>query len=200
MSFRFQNLLGAPYRGRNILVTENSLFLSPVGNRISATDLTKSQTQTLPCEASSNIRASPSPPTLFSSSPSTTPPAPSSSSEALGDAIIDGDHEWYKNTERRTRFAANCGILYHSMGVSGGEESARHGTSLMPSGSFDAYYNVEDILRKVAAQVNDGPCITYIGLGGSSNFVKMGLLLESFDLFFSLYRSDVAVFFFFCFG
>ncbi|KAJ8643228.1 hypothetical protein MRB53_004976 [Persea americana] len=55
MNFRFQNLLGAPYRGGNVLVADNSLLLSPVGNRISVTDLTKSQTQTLPCEASSNI-------------------------------------------------------------------------------------------------------------------------------------------------
>ncbi|RWR75164.1 6-phosphogluconate dehydrogenase, decarboxylating 2, chloroplastic [Cinnamomum micranthum f. kanehirae] len=59
------------------------------------------------------------------------------------------------------------------MGVSGGEEGARHGPSLMPGGSFDAYSNVEDILRKVAAQVDDGPCVTYIGEGGSGNFVKM---------------------------
>ncbi|XXG54800.1 hypothetical protein AAC387_Pa03g2590 [Persea americana] len=50
-----KNLLSASYSGRNVLVTENSLILSTVGNRISATDLTKSQTQTLPCKASSNI-------------------------------------------------------------------------------------------------------------------------------------------------
>ncbi|XP_058074231.1 periodic tryptophan protein 2 [Magnolia sinica] len=55
MNFRFQNLLGAPYRGGNALISENTLLLSPVGNRISVTDLTKSQSQTLPCESSSNI-------------------------------------------------------------------------------------------------------------------------------------------------
>ncbi|KAE8649200.1 hypothetical protein Csa_014860 [Cucumis sativus] len=59
------------------------------------------------------------------------------------------------------------------MGVSGGEDGARHGPSLMPGGSFQAYSNVQDILKKVAAQVDDGPCVTYIGEGGSGNFVKM---------------------------
>ncbi|KAB2608837.1 6-phosphogluconate dehydrogenase [Pyrus ussuriensis x Pyrus communis] len=65
------------------------------------------------------------------------------------------------------------GLLYLGMGVSGGEEGARHGPSLMPGGSHQAYTNVQDILRKVAAQVEDGPCVTYIGEGGSGNFVKM---------------------------
>lgn len=59
------------------------------------------------------------------------------------------------------------------MGVSGGEEGARKGPSLMPGGSHQAYSNVQDILHKIAAQVNDGPCVTYIGEGGSGNFVKM---------------------------
>ncbi|KAL5995396.1 6-phosphogluconate dehydrogenase, decarboxylating 3, chloroplastic [Asimina triloba] len=91
-----------------------------------------------------------------------------------GDAIIDGGNEWYENTERRIRDAADRGILYLGMGVSGGEDGARHGPSLMPGGSREAYQNVEDILKKVAAQVkDDGPCVTYIGEGGSGNFVKM---------------------------
>ncbi|KAJ8626363.1 hypothetical protein MRB53_019670 [Persea americana] len=66
MSFRFQNLLGAPYRGRNILVVDNYLLLSLVRNRIFATDLAKSQTQTLPYKASSNIsRIAISPDVIF---------------------------------------------------------------------------------------------------------------------------------------
>ncbi|KAF9598055.1 hypothetical protein IFM89_024042 [Coptis chinensis] len=65
------------------------------------------------------------------------------------------------------------GILYLGMGVSGGEEGARNGPSLMPGGSYQAYLNIEDIVNKVAAQVEDGPCVTYIGEGGSGNFVKM---------------------------
>ncbi|ONI07306.1 hypothetical protein PRUPE_5G112300 [Prunus persica] len=69
--------------------------------------------------------------------------------------------------------ATGRGLLYLGMGVSGGEEGARHGPSLMPGGSHQAYTNVQDILHKVAAQVEDGPCVTYIGEGGSGNFVKM---------------------------
>ncbi|VFQ66613.1 unnamed protein product [Cuscuta campestris] len=91
-----------------------------------------------------------------------------------GDCIIDGGNEWYENTERRAREAEELGLLYLGMGVSGGEEGARQGPSLMPGGSFEAYKHIEDILLKVAAQVPDsGPCVTYIGKGGSGNFVKM---------------------------
>nr|CAD1845148.1 unnamed protein product [Ananas comosus var. bracteatus] len=80
-----------------------------------------------------------------------------------GDCIIDGGNEWYENTERREKAMAKLGLLYLGMGVSGGEEGARHGPSLMPGGSYDAYKNIEDILLKVAAQVPDsGPCVTYI--------------------------------------
>uniref|UniRef100_A0A6N2LUE8 6-phosphogluconate dehydrogenase, decarboxylating n=1 Tax=Salix viminalis TaxID=40686 RepID=A0A6N2LUE8_SALVM len=88
-----------------------------------------------------------------------------------GDCIIDGGNEWYENTERREKAMAELGLLYLGMGVSDG---ARHGPSLMPGGSFKAYKHIEDILLKVAAQVPDsGPCVTYIGKGGSGNFVKM---------------------------
>ncbi|CAI0414791.1 unnamed protein product [Linum tenue] len=90
-----------------------------------------------------------------------------------GDCIIDGGNEWYENTERRIQEVSNRGILYLGMGVSGGEEGARNGPSLMPGGSFEAYNNIKDILEKVAAQVEDGPCVTYIGEGGAGNFVKM---------------------------
>nr|XP_043639441.1 6-phosphogluconate dehydrogenase, decarboxylating 3, chloroplastic [Erigeron canadensis] len=90
-----------------------------------------------------------------------------------GDTIIDGGNEWYENTERRIIEANEKGLLYLGMGVSGGEEGARNGPSLMPGGSFEAYNNIKDIVEKVAAQVEDGPCVTYIGEGGSGNFVKM---------------------------
>ncbi|KAG5573110.1 hypothetical protein H5410_062876 [Solanum commersonii] len=90
-----------------------------------------------------------------------------------GDTIIDGGNEWYENTERRIDEASSKGLLYLGMGVSGGEEGARNGPSLMPGGSYGAYTNIRDILEKVAAQVEDGPCVTYIGEGGSGNFVKM---------------------------
>ncbi|KAE9451104.1 hypothetical protein C3L33_17003, partial [Rhododendron williamsianum] len=91
-----------------------------------------------------------------------------------GDCIIDGGNEWYENTERREKAMSELGLLYLGMGVSGGEEGARNGPSLMPGGSFEAFKHIEDILLKVAAQVPDsGPCVTYIGKGGSGNFVKM---------------------------
>lgn len=91
-----------------------------------------------------------------------------------GDCIIDGGNEWYENTERREKEMSELGILYLGMGVSGGEEGARHGPSLMPGGSRQAYEYINDIVLKVAAQVPDsGPCVTYIGPGGSGNFVKM---------------------------
>jgi 6-phosphogluconate dehydrogenase len=90
-----------------------------------------------------------------------------------GDCIIDGGNEWYENTERRAEAVKAKGLLYLGMGVSGGEEGARHGPSLMPGGTIEAYKYIEDIVAKIAAQVNDGPCVTYIGDGGAGNFVKM---------------------------
>ncbi|KAJ7519827.1 hypothetical protein O6H91_20G057500 [Diphasiastrum complanatum] len=90
-----------------------------------------------------------------------------------GDCIIDGGNEWYENTERRAAAVKEKGLLYLGMGVSGGEDGARNGPSLMPGGSRQAYEYIEDIVKKVAAQVNDGPCVTYVGDGGAGNFVKM---------------------------
>lgn len=90
-----------------------------------------------------------------------------------GDCIVDGGNEWYENTERRAQQVAERGLLYLGMGVSGGEEGARNGPSLMPGGSRAAYDCIHDVVTKVAAQVDDGPCVTYIGEGGSGNFVKM---------------------------
>ncbi|KAG2498898.1 hypothetical protein HYH03_003089 [Edaphochlamys debaryana] len=90
-----------------------------------------------------------------------------------GDIIIDGGNEWYENTEKRITKVAEKGLLYLGMGVSGGEEGARRGPSMMPGGSPEAYKYIQSIVEKVAAQVNDGPCVTYVGAGGSGNFVKM---------------------------
>ncbi|KXZ52783.1 hypothetical protein GPECTOR_8g171 [Gonium pectorale] len=90
-----------------------------------------------------------------------------------GDIIIDGGNEWYENTEKRVTKVAEKGLLYLGMGVSGGEEGARRGPSMMPGGSPEAYKHIQSIVEKVAAQVDDGPCVTYIGGGGAGNFVKM---------------------------
>lgn len=109
-----------------------------------------------------------------------------------GDIIIDGGNEWYENTERRKEKVAAKGLLYLGMGVSGGEEGARRGPSMMPGGSAEAYKYIKDIVEKVAAQVDDGPCVMYIGEGGSGNYVKMvhngieygdmQLISEAYDL------------------
>ncbi len=110
-----------------------------------------------------------------------------------GDIIVDGGNEWYQNTERRSKAATAKGLLYMGMGVSGGEEGARHGPALMPGGPLEAYKVLEPILVKIAAQVKEsGPCVTYIGTGGAGNYVKMihngieygdmQLIAESYDL------------------
>jgi len=90
-----------------------------------------------------------------------------------GDLIIDGGNEMYTNTQRRQAELAKKGLLYMGMGVSGGEEGARHGPSMMPGGPREAYERVKPILEKVSAQSDSGPCVTYIGEGGAGNYVKM---------------------------
>jgi 6-phosphogluconate dehydrogenase len=90
-----------------------------------------------------------------------------------GDLLVDGGNEYYKNTERRTALLAEAGIRYFGMGVSGGETGARHGPSMMPGGDRDGYDELAPILTKIAAQTADGPCVTYIGPGGSGHYVKM---------------------------
>lgn len=90
-----------------------------------------------------------------------------------GDMIIDGGNSLYEDTERRTKDLESTGLGFVGMGVSGGEEGALHGPSLMPGGTKSAYQELEPILTKIAAQVNDGPCVTYIGPGGAGHYVKM---------------------------
>jgi 6-phosphogluconate dehydrogenase len=90
-----------------------------------------------------------------------------------GDVLIDGGNEFFQLTERRTKEIEAAGLRYIGMGVSGGEEGARHGPSLMPGGTRDGYHAIEDVVTKIAAQVKDGPCVTYIGPGGAGHFVKM---------------------------
>jgi 6-phosphogluconate dehydrogenase len=89
-----------------------------------------------------------------------------------GDTIIDGGNERYRNTERRQKEIAPHGIAFLGMGISGGEEGARHGPSLMPGGDRAGYDELAPLLSKIAAQA-DGPCVTYVGTGGSGHFVKM---------------------------
>jgi len=90
-----------------------------------------------------------------------------------GDLIIDGGNSHYLDTERRFKDLTERGFLFLGMGVSGGEYGALHGPSLMPGGSKKAYSLVEDILLKIAAKTEDGPCCTYVGERSAGHFVKM---------------------------
>ncbi|MGB9678433.1 MAG: NADP-dependent phosphogluconate dehydrogenase [Thermoanaerobacteraceae bacterium] len=89
------------------------------------------------------------------------------------DLIIDGGNSYFKDTTRRIKELKEKGILYLGMGVSGGEAGALHGPSLMPGGSVEAYEMVKDVLLKIAAQTESGPCCTYVGNDSAGHFVKM---------------------------
>ena len=111
-----------------------------------------------------------------------------------GDIVIDGGNSLFTDTERRVKELTPTGIKFFGMGVSGGEEGALWGPSLMPGGDEESYKHLEPILKKVAAKADDGdgPCVTYLGSGGSGHFVKMvhngieygdmQLIAEAYDL------------------
>ncbi|GAB4287497.1 MAG: NADP-dependent phosphogluconate dehydrogenase [Oscillatoriaceae cyanobacterium] len=109
-----------------------------------------------------------------------------------GDMIIDGGNSLYEDTDRRVADLESTGLRYIGMGVSGGEEGALNGPSLMPGGTKEAYEEIEAIVTKIAAQVDDGPCVTYIGPKGAGHYVKMvhngieygdmQLIAEAYDL------------------
>lgn len=91
-----------------------------------------------------------------------------------GDLIIDGGNSFYKDTLEREQRLKKQGILFLGTGISGGEEGAKNGPSIMPGGSMQAYNRVGDILEKIAAKdKNNEPCCSYIGPEGSGHFVKM---------------------------
>ena len=111
-----------------------------------------------------------------------------------GDILIDGGNALYTDTERRAKELAPTGIKFFGMGVSGGEEGALWGPSIMPGGDRESYEHLRPILEKIAAKAEeDGkPCVTYIGSGGAGHFVKMvhngieygdmQLIAEAYDL------------------
>jgi 6-phosphogluconate dehydrogenase len=91
-----------------------------------------------------------------------------------GDIIIDGGNSNFHDTIRRTEYVESQGLYYVGTGVSGGEEGARTGPSIMPGGSPQAWPHVKDILQDVAAKVDDGtPCCDWVGSDGAGHFVKM---------------------------
>src|ERR1039457_4922184 len=109
-----------------------------------------------------------------------------------GDLIIDAGNSYFKDTDVRLRNLATKGIQFLGVGVSGGEEGARHGPSIMPGGPKEAYERVRSVLEAVAARVSGDPCVTYLGPGSAGHFVKMvhngieygvmQLIAETYDL------------------
>jgi 6-phosphogluconate dehydrogenase len=89
------------------------------------------------------------------------------------DIIIDGGNSHFNDTTTRVTRLAQQGLHFFGMGISGGEEGARTGPSLMPGGDMEAYLFVKHVLETIAAKVNGDACVTYIGPGASGHFVKM---------------------------
>jgi 6-phosphogluconate dehydrogenase len=90
-----------------------------------------------------------------------------------GDILIDGGNTYFHDTIRRNKELDESGIHFIGTGVSGGEEGALHGPSIMPGGQKEAYDLVEPILTAISAKVNGDPCCTYIGPDGAGHYVKM---------------------------
>lgn len=110
-----------------------------------------------------------------------------------GDVLIDGGNTFFEDTIRRNETLANSGINFIGTGVSGGEEGALKGPSMMPGGQKEAYELVKPIFEQIAAKAEDGePCVTYIGPNGAGHYVKMvhngieygdmQLIAESYDI------------------
>ena len=109
-----------------------------------------------------------------------------------GDLLIDGGNSLYTDTERRVKELESRSFGFIGMGVSGGAKGALEGPSMMPGGTRAAYDAIEPLVRKMAAQVDDGPCVTYVGPGGAGHFVKTvhngieyaieQILAEAYDL------------------
>ncbi|HEY1765071.1 MAG TPA: NADP-dependent phosphogluconate dehydrogenase [Opitutaceae bacterium] len=109
-----------------------------------------------------------------------------------GDLIIDGGNSYFKDTDTRGSRLRAKGLSFLGVGVSGGEEGARHGPSIMPGGPKEAYERVRPVFEASAAQVNGEPCVAYMGPGSSGHFVKMvhngieyalmQLIAETYDL------------------
>src|SRR5580693_8498490 len=91
-----------------------------------------------------------------------------------GDIIIDGGNSLFEDTNRRVKYLESKGLLFVGTGVSGGEEGARHGPSIMPGGSAAAWPHVKDIFQGIAAKVDNGvPCCDWVGENGAGHYVKM---------------------------
>jgi 6-phosphogluconate dehydrogenase len=109
-----------------------------------------------------------------------------------GDIIIDGGNSHFTDTLRRVAYLQSKNLHFTGMGVSGGEEGARKGPSIMPGGDAEAYPHIKPMLEAVSAKVNNEPCVAYMGKGAAGHYVKMvhngieyaimQLISESYDL------------------
>ena len=117
-----------------------------------------------------------------------------------GDIIIDGGNSLFTDTSRRFHALEEKGLRFVGMGVSGGEEGALEGPSMMPGGDRQAYARIEPMVTKMAAQVDGAPCCAFIGPEGAGHYVKMvhngieyadmQLITEAYDLFKTVYGLD----------
>ncbi|SDL63456.1 6-phosphogluconate dehydrogenase [Catalinimonas alkaloidigena] len=109
-----------------------------------------------------------------------------------GDLLLDGGNSHFPDTERRAKELAAKKLRFFGMGVSGGQEGARRGPSIMPGGDKEAYERVRPVLEAIAAKVKDEPCVAYMGSGAAGHYVKMvhngieysimQLISEAYDL------------------
>lgn len=109
-----------------------------------------------------------------------------------GDLIMDGGNSLFTDTQRRAAFLEAKGLKYMGVGISGGEEGALHGPSIMPGGTAEAWEMIEPILTAIAAKADGEPCVARMGKGGAGHFVKMvhngieygdmQLIAESYDI------------------
>jgi 6-phosphogluconate dehydrogenase len=109
-----------------------------------------------------------------------------------GDILIDGGNSWFKDTQERTKRIEPKGLHFVGSGVSGGEEGARFGPSLMPGGSDHSWQAIRPVFEAIAAKSDSGPCVTHVGPDGAGHFVKMvhngieygdmQLIAEAYDL------------------
>ncbi|MDQ3281381.1 MAG: NADP-dependent phosphogluconate dehydrogenase [Acidobacteriota bacterium] len=109
-----------------------------------------------------------------------------------GDVVIDGGNSWFKDTQARAQRLLEKDLHFVGSGVSGGEEGARFGPSLMPGGTPESWDAIRDVFEAIAARSDSGPCVTYCGTDGAGHFVKMvhngieygdmQLIAEAYDL------------------
>src|ERR1041384_915507 len=119
-----------------------------------------------------------------------------------GDILIDGGNSYFKDTQRREGALKKNGLRFIGSGVSGGDNGARNGPSLMPGGAREAYEHIRPVFESIAAKTDSGACVTYVGPDGAGHFVKMvhngieygdmQLIAEAYDILRTALRLDAS--------